>query len=251
MANELTIQDINGLAKQVCAGRLFPAFDTPEKLATLMMLCQAEGVHPITAVRRYDIIQGRPAMKSDAMLGDFQARGGKVAWVEYSETAVTGEFSAPGLASPVRVSWTMEMAKRAGLADKGPWKQFPRAMLKARVISEGIRISMPAIISGIYTPEEVQDFAPAAMLPAPQAQSAPQEPEPIDVQPENKITPAQLKAVQAIATEQKIGDGLTPMEKRAARIAWLNSQISRTVGSTSDLTESEASKIIDAARTGS
>ena len=51
--------------------------------------------------------------------------------------------------------------------------------------------------------------------------------------------------------EKKIDDGLPAEEKRAARVAWLNSQISRTIGSTSDLTESEASKIIDAARSGS
>ena len=118
MSTELTITDINGLAKQVCAGKLFPAFNTPEALATLMMLCQAEGIHPITAVRRYDIIQGRPALKSDAMLGDFMDRGGKVAWLVYTESEVTAEFSAPGLSAPVKVSWTIDMANRAGLTSK-------------------------------------------------------------------------------------------------------------------------------------
>ncbi|MBK8184776.1 MAG: hypothetical protein IPK63_18615 [Candidatus Competibacteraceae bacterium] len=50
------------------------------------------------------------------------------------------------------------MAKRANLAGKDLWKQYPRAMLRARVISEGIRTVYPGVLSGMYTPEEVRDF---------------------------------------------------------------------------------------------
>jgi hypothetical protein len=212
---------------------------------TLMMLCQAEGIPPIVAVRRYDIVSGRPAMKSDAMLGDFQSRGGKIAWLVYTETEVTAEFSAPGLSAPVKVTWTIDMANRAGLTSKpGPWKQYPRSMLKARVISEGIRISMPAIISGIYTPEEVADFVPQI---TPQAERPAIEAEVVPPAAE-VITQSQLKAIQTIAGEAKIGDGLPPQEKRAARIAWLVELTGRQVSSTSDLTKDEASKIIDSAK---
>jgi hypothetical protein len=52
----------------------------------------------------------------------------------------------------------MEQAKRAGLATKDVWKQYPRAMLRARVVSEGIRTIFPGVLGGLYTPEEVQDF---------------------------------------------------------------------------------------------
>ena len=34
-------------------------------------------------------------------------------------------------------------------------------MLRARCISEGIRTVFPACVAGVYTPEEVADFAPA------------------------------------------------------------------------------------------
>lgn len=36
--------------------------------------------------------------------------------------------------------------------------KFPRAMLSARVVSEGCRAVYPAVVCGLYTPEEVQDF---------------------------------------------------------------------------------------------
>ena len=50
------------------------------------------------------------------------------------------------------------MAKNAGLSGKDTWKQYPRQMLRSRVISEGVRTMYPGVADGIYTPEEVQDF---------------------------------------------------------------------------------------------
>src|SRR4029077_18547676 len=61
----------------------------------------------------------------------------------------------------VKVEWTIEMAKRIGLTSKDVWKFYPRAMLRARVISEGVRTTNPGVAIGIYTPEEVQDLTPA------------------------------------------------------------------------------------------
>jgi len=52
----------------------------------------------------------------------------------------------------------MDRAKAAGLTGKQTWKQYPRAMLRSRVISEGIRTVYPGVAVGIYTPEEVGDF---------------------------------------------------------------------------------------------
>lgn len=50
-------------------------------------------------------------------------------------------------------------------------KQYPRQMLRARVISEGIRTIFPGCIGSFYTPEEAQDFdvKPVVRDVAPQA----------------------------------------------------------------------------------
>jgi hypothetical protein len=238
METGLTVQDMNALAKQVVQGKLFPSFDSEAKLMTLMMLCQAEGIPPIVAVRRYDIIQGRPALKSDAMLGDFQTRGGKVAWLTYTEEEVKAEFSAPGLSQPVIVSWTIEMANRAGLTAKtGPWKQYPRAMLKSRVISEGIRISMPAIISGIYTPEEVADFVPQI---APQAERSAIEAEVVPPQDPK----ASKEAVKALA----IAMGEAGIKDKEDVLNWCYCQTGHKISSRNELTATECSRCIDAAK---
>lgn len=144
-----------------------------------MLVAQAEGRHPGTVAAEYHIIQGRPALKADAILARFQSAGGKVEWKDYQDTKVSGTFSHPAGGS-LYVDWDMERAKAAGLGGKDNWKKYPRQMLRARVISDGVRGVYPAVLQGFYTPEEVQDFssspapssAPVA-VPAPALQEKP------------------------------------------------------------------------------
>lgn len=130
-----------------------------EQAVALMLLAQAEGIHPMRAIQEYHIIQGRPAMRADAMLARFIAAGGKVVWHELSDEAAEATFKHPA-GGEVRIRWDKERARKAGLLDKqgSNWQKYPRAMLRARVISEGIRTVYPNVIVGVYTPEEVQDF---------------------------------------------------------------------------------------------
>ena len=55
----------------------------------------------------------------------------------------------------------MARAKQAQLANP-MWKKYPRQMLRARVISEGVRTAYPGVLGGLYAPEETIDFEPAA-----------------------------------------------------------------------------------------
>lgn len=54
----------------------------------------------------------------------------------------------------------MQQAKSIGIANKDNWRNYPRAMLRARCISEGIRSVYPGCVVGTYTPDEVEDFKP-------------------------------------------------------------------------------------------
>ncbi len=154
-----SMTDLEKMAASIVKSRLF-GVENVDQAVTLMLVAQAEGVHPATAARDYHVIQGRPSMKADAMMARFQQAGGKVEWQEYSDDKVSGLFSHPQSPKPVLIEWTIEQAKRIGLAGKDNWKKYPRQMLRARVISEGVRTTYPAISSGIYASEEVQDFEP-------------------------------------------------------------------------------------------
>lgn len=156
MSNIVPYNEIERMAQAIAKSGLF-GIKTPEQAAALMLIANAEGMHPAIAARDFHVIQGRPALKADAMLARFQAAGGKVNWTNYTDQRVTAIFSHPSGGS-VEIDWTIEQAKRAGLTGKDVWRQYPRAMLRARVISEGIRTVYPGVAVGVYTPEEIGDF---------------------------------------------------------------------------------------------
>ena len=151
-------EDMEKMATSVAASKLF-GINNKDQAVALMLLCQAEGLHPAIAARDYHIIQGRPALKADAMLARFQQAGGAVNWKVYEDEQVTGIFSHPQGGS-LEVTWTLAKAKLIGIANKDNWKNYSRAMLRARCVSEGIRSVYPGCVVGVYTPEEVQDFTP-------------------------------------------------------------------------------------------
>ena len=129
-------------------------FKSMEQAAALMLVAQADGLHPAKAATHYHIINGKPSLTADAMLARFQTAGGRVNWDEYGDGRVTGTFSHPAGGS-VSITWTYERAKKAGV---GNLEKFPAAMLRARCISEGVRTVYPGVIVGLYTPDEVSTF---------------------------------------------------------------------------------------------
>ena len=80
---------------EVAAGSKMFGFKNPQEAMAIMLLCQAEDLHPAIAMRDYHVIQGRPALKADAMLARFQQAGGAVNWKVYEDEQVTGVFSHP------------------------------------------------------------------------------------------------------------------------------------------------------------
>lgn len=152
----ISVTDIEKMAAAVAKSGLF-GVRTPDQAMSLMLIAQAEGLHPAIAARDYHIISGRPSLKSDALLARFQANGGKIEWVEYTDQAVTAKVSHPQ-GGTVEIRWSVQMAERAGLTKNATWRQYPRQMLRARVISEGVRAVFPGVAVGVYTSEEVQDM---------------------------------------------------------------------------------------------
>jgi hypothetical protein len=153
---QFTFEAMQKMAKSMADSKLF-GLQNADQALSLMLVAQAEGRHPALAARDYHIIHGRPSLKADTMLSRFQASGGSVVWAKYDEKQCVGTFAHPQ-GGKVTVTWTIEMARDAGLLEKnGTWKQYPRAMLRARCVSEGVRTVFPGVAVGIYTPEEIQD----------------------------------------------------------------------------------------------
>lgn len=147
-----SFDDMDRMAHVIAQSGLFGVKNPTQALA-LMLVAQAEGEHPASVAQDYDIIQGKGSRKTHSVLARFQAMGGKVDWHELSHTRAEATFSHPKGGS-LRLDWTIEQAKNAGLVGKDNWKGYARAMLRARLIAEGVRAVFPAAIGGWQVPEE-------------------------------------------------------------------------------------------------
>ncbi len=157
----MTLSEIDRASTIISESGLFKM--TKQDTFALMMIAQAEGLHPAIAIRDYHIIEGKPALRADAMLARFQQAGGRVEWRRLDAQAAIATFTHPAGGS-VEIEWNMEMATAAELTTKtqrnggkNMWQKYPRQMLRSRVISDGIRTVFPGVIVGAYTPEEVMD----------------------------------------------------------------------------------------------
>ena len=178
MTNLVPFGDMERMALAIAKSGLF-GMKTPEQALALMSIAQAEGMHPASAARDYHVIQGRPALKCDAMLARFQAAGGRVEWTAYTDQKVAAKFSHPQ-GGTVEIDWDQPRAKAAGLLNKENWKSYPRQMLRARVISEGVRTVFPGATGVMYTAEEVQDMVDETPKEGPKDVTPPPPPTVID-----------------------------------------------------------------------
>jgi len=197
MSSELVpMSEIERMAAAVAKSGLFGMKSTDQALA-LMLISQAEGRHPALAARDYDIIQGRPSKKTEAMLRDFLAAGGKVEWHVLDDAQADATFSHSAGGS-VRIAWNMARAAQAGLGGKDMWKKYPRQMLRSRCVSEGIRTVYPAATSGMYVPEEAADIAA---------------PEPRSTQVRNALEKMDPATGEVIEGKAEVIEGEPPVEK--------------------------------------
>ena len=150
------IDDMSRMAEAIAKSQLF-GMKSPEQVLALMLIANAEGKHPAIVARDYDIIQGRPAKKAEAMLRDFLDAGGSVQWHQLDDTCADATFSHPQ-GGTVRISWDHARAKKAGLSGKDMYSKYARQMLRSRVVSEGCKTVYPAATSGLYEPGEVRQI---------------------------------------------------------------------------------------------
>jgi hypothetical protein len=131
-----------------------------EKVEFIIMKGLEVGLQPIQALSQISVIQGKPTIGAEGMMFLIYKNcpGAKLRWVMGTDpnTSITIIAKRDESDDPSKFSYSIEDAKRAGLANKDTWQKYPRAMLRARVISEMARAIFPDCLGGIsYTPEEL------------------------------------------------------------------------------------------------
>jgi hypothetical protein len=99
--------------------------------------------------------------------------------IETTDQQATYETKRKGHPRPVSLTYTLAMAKQAGLLQKENWQRNPAEMLRARGKSSLSRAVYGDITSGIYTREEIEEGV-------------------IDVTPANETPPAPIVSVSDI-----------------------------------------------------
>jgi len=141
--------------------------DKPEQGEILAMQCMVEKKSPLELARTYHFIQGQLAIRSDALLAKFHQAGGTVEWGDRTDERVTAVFRKGTSSAAIVADMKEYVGNGTALGKDGKpkdnWKKWPRRMLTARAISEGVRLIAPECCFGTYTVEEL-DATPSRPL---------------------------------------------------------------------------------------
>lgn len=163
MSNIVPYNEMEKMALATAKSGLFN-LKSENQAITLMMIAQAEGIHPIQAMQMYSIINGLPSLKSTEIQSRFQKSGGTVEWITTDNTKAVCNLSHPQ-GGTYKSEFTMSDAKLMGLSDKDNYKRMPKQMLMARAMTMGVRAIYPACLNNMYSADEVQDFTETTIEP--------------------------------------------------------------------------------------
>lgn len=140
----------------VQSGFLPKAVNTPEKAMAIIQTGKELGLGPMQSLRSIHIIDGKPTMGADLIGGLALSKvpGSVLRVVETTNAKCTVEAGRQGQ-KPTLFTFTIDDAKNAGLTGKQNWRNYPRAMLRARAITEACRAVFPDAVMGLYDPDEL------------------------------------------------------------------------------------------------
>jgi len=147
-----TVEDDITWANAVAPSRMLPAVyrNDPGALMLARGYAQALAIPEINAITGIDVVDGKPSLSANLMAALARRAGHKVR-IKGDDTSCTVEIIRKDDQDYTYTTvWTIEMARNAGLANKNNWKHYPRAMLRSRGISEGVRTACPEVLYGMY-----------------------------------------------------------------------------------------------------
>jgi hypothetical protein len=143
------------LAKELCTTGFLPvAIKTPAQAVAIILTGRELGLPPMQSLRSICIIQGKPELSADLQLSIFHRDGGRSKWLTLTATEAKLLLKHPN-GDEHTEQFTMEDAKRAGLASGQNWVKYPKAMLRSRAITAGLKSIGFEPLTGAYAPGEI------------------------------------------------------------------------------------------------
>ncbi|HNU82338.1 MAG TPA: recombinase RecT [Thermoanaerobaculia bacterium] len=166
----------------------------PADVIVVLLTGRELGLSPMQSLRSLHVVEGRPCLSAELLVALCLRRPEiceSFVLVESTDAKATYRAKRRGC-EPVSLSWTIEQAAKAGLANKNNWKSHPAAMLRARASSSLARAVFPDITTGVYGEDEADEIV------VPQVGAvAPPPARPGAAAAAKDVTPAQAKKVAA------------------------------------------------------
>lgn len=193
---------------------------TPDQGKIIAFSALANGVDPFQYMRTYHVVEGKLTMRADAMLAELEKAGGRVEWKTSTPEICEATFYGPNDQKGFTVIVSLKELKETGVAigkdkkTKANYAHFPRQMLRARAIAEGVRAVCARAINGFYTPEEAAEFEELETTPKqtsgwtrgiPQAEPMPPAPPAKELEPAKPVEPPPPSAT---VTKQQLSAAL-------------------------------------------
>ena len=160
-----SFEDAMQLATTLAKSQLIPKQfqGRPHDIVVAMMWSHTLNIPIVQGLQHIAVVNGKPSIYGDGMLAVVMASGqmnGIKEELKGSGDGLTAicQVTRKGIETPFIGTFSVEDAKRATLWEKqGPWKQYPKRMLKMRARAFALRDAFPDILSGISSGEEQED----------------------------------------------------------------------------------------------
>jgi len=126
--------------------------------------CYQERMSPLKFTEQYHIIDGKPSLKSEAMLAKLLELGGEYEITSRTPERIEVTFSYKKAKFTSLLVWdeikneSYVKSRNGQLKDNWSTPRRRMQMMWARAVSDGVRCVCPLATRGCYTPEEVMDF---------------------------------------------------------------------------------------------
>ncbi len=208
-----TTQDLIGIGDMLARSGIM-GIRNPADGVVIAATCIQEKISFLKFSETYHIVNGRPAVKSEAMRANFYQLGGEMEIVERSAERAEAKFTFKKASFVSSLAWQdaqTEDYTRASTDEHGKLYPFgtpvakrrlkdnwstPRRrmqMLWARCVSDGVRAVCPQACRGCYTPEEVMDFEPRE-----------QQRQPVQIQPDQAVVSPPAPFPEPVQADPKV-----------------------------------------------
>jgi len=130
-----------------------------EDFAAIVLIGRELGMSTMAACRHLRCIKGTVTEAADSQLARYKTAGGRARFEHLDDTKAVLWLRHPN-GDEHTETFTMEDAQRAGLGSNDNYKKHPKAMLRSRAITAGLKsIGWDGAV-GLYDPEEIVDVEP-------------------------------------------------------------------------------------------